>query len=134
VVLGYIARLKKEKEERETQQSHLGGPGYYGARGGYNAYRAAPKRGGYAYGSSRGSYHPYQRPQPPQKFAHKTAVFNKPEPTTTNETSHQPTKDVFSTPRGQQQIEPKTLCPALTSTGIFDETTSTVSFLSYGYL
>ncbi|KAF1946266.1 hypothetical protein EJ02DRAFT_450715 [Clathrospora elynae] len=116
----YIARLKKEKEQRETYQANgysgYAQPGGRDNRGNHTSYRFGPRRGGH------GPYHPYQRPHVAQKFPHNSVTFNKAEPTadasdTTNHTQR-PVNTTVSTWSGPRQTEPKTLCPALTSTGV----------------
>lgn len=150
VVPGYIARMKKEKEERlahETYQSN-GYTSYVGSGNGppgnhSTVHHPMPgsKRGGYAYGGSGyNSYHPYQRSQPthiPQKFKNRSVTFTRPdssiEPSRANEAANRSPKAANNTlPRqsSQQQIDSKTLCPALTSTGIFDAITMALSFPS----
>ena len=98
---GYIARMKKEQQDRLAHSSngytahashHNGGAAsiYSNSassytsrgRGTYNSsYRGGTQRGAYAYGGrGAASYHPYQRPQPPHgatKFKNRTVVFNK---------------------------------------------------------
>ncbi|KAH7399539.1 hypothetical protein BKA66DRAFT_452038 [Pyrenochaeta sp. MPI-SDFR-AT-0127] len=123
----YIARMKKEKEERLAQETsrYNGYPGHVHSGG---PPLSGSKRGGYTYGGSGyGSYHPYHRPQPhvAQKFKNRSVVFGKPDSTTespdSNEAVTTPPKagnGTLQRSSSQQQIAPRTLCPALTSTGV----------------
>jgi hypothetical protein len=137
VLSGYIARMKKEKQERLAHDSHLtngypndgaghprspfrsnAGAGYPGAYGSYQHPAVGPHRGGYSY--SRGAppaYHPYQRPA--QKFRNKSVTFQN------QDLGREMSADkravgltTNSTPApGVQHTESQTLCPAFTLTG-----------------
>jgi hypothetical protein len=135
--------MKKEKQDRLAQDAHPPN-GYAGqTRQHDGSYGSGPMRGGYMHGNSgHRPYHPYQRAHPvygATKFKNKTVVFNRPEgsaalhgiQTTTpgSRLSHDNTS--HSTLSSQQQTEPKTLCPALTSTGISDDTANRYPFLDW---
>lgn len=121
---GYIARLKKEKEERENAQSKgYPSPGFRSAAGNY--YNASyRKRGGYSHGPDRGSYHPYHRSHNTHKFTHNSATFT---PTETPNESREGS-DTEGLPKQllnktammseRPQTELKKLCRTFTSTGI----------------
>ncbi|KAF1840496.1 uncharacterized protein K460DRAFT_209482 [Cucurbitaria berberidis CBS 394.84] len=134
----YIARMKKEKEDRLAYEAYQSdGYSNYGHSGGAsetgysNSYRpvTGPKRGGYAHGGNGYNlYHPYQRSQPPhiaQKFKNRSVTFTKSdvviESSGANEAgtlSPKAANNTIASQSSQQQIEPKTLCPAFTSTGV----------------
>ncbi|KAJ4383063.1 hypothetical protein N0V86_002291 [Didymella sp. IMI 355093] len=142
-VSGYIARMKKEQQDRlagpaNGYTAHDGGaaPTYHNFTSGYaprgrgaysNAYRGGPQRGGYAYGGrGAASYHPYQRPPPSQgstKFKNRTVVFNKPDTSAEasgTESVSAPGSAPLSTAHSRQNSppsEPKQLCATFTSTG-----------------
>jgi len=119
VMLGYIARLKKEKEDRENTQSNgYSGSGFRNTSGNYHSNAPYRKRGAY------GSYHPYQRPRAAPKFTHNSVTFNSVgsatdsrETSDTENTLQQPLKTAVHTGE-RQQAQPKTLCRMFTSTGI----------------
>lgn len=141
---GYIARMKKEKQERLARESHhqdgypnyASGPptspfrsstgtGYARNYNGYEKVTAGYHRGGYTHSrGARSAYHPYQRLPPAhttQKFKNKSVVFNK--EALTGEMSEGTRASVFTTDSAlpeqgvQQHNEPQTLCPAFTMTG-----------------
>lgn len=139
VIPGYIARMKKEKEERLASESANSTTGWHpesGSRKSYSRGAHVPpgryqtsyhqptsgyKRGGYAYGA-RGSYHPYPRVQAP--FRNRTAIFNKSDPAAesssadaTETSSPEAVKRHNPNDVGPYQTERQSLCPALTSTG-----------------
>jgi hypothetical protein len=145
VISGYIARMKKEKQDRLAHESHPSHgyssyasgvptpPFHNTARGGYagnyNSYphpTVGAPRGAYSHGRGGPSaYHPYQRPPPPHaahKFRNKSVTFNKQDPF--GETSGDGQKSALTTNSAhlgqgyQHQSQPKTLCPAFTLTGI----------------
>lgn len=150
VQIGYIARMKKEQQDRIAHTSngyaahaspYNGGaaPQYDNTtsnyaprgRGTYNASYRGAQRGGYAYGGrGAASYHPYQRPAPPHgttKFKNRTVVFNKPDASTETasvESASVPSSTPLSTAHSRQNSqpppEPKTLCATFTSTGTPD--------------
>jgi hypothetical protein len=136
VLSGYIARMKKEKQERLAHDSHFTngypnhaaghprppfrsntGAGYSGTYGSYQHPAVGPNRGGYSHRGAPPAYHPYQRSA--QKFRNKSVTFNKQDlgremsadtravGLTTNSTSA----------TGIQHTESQTLCPAFTLTG-----------------
>ncbi|KAF1832930.1 hypothetical protein BDW02DRAFT_501850, partial [Decorospora gaudefroyi] len=74
--------------------------------------------GGYGYRGRYSSYHPYQRPASSRQFKNRSVTFGG-----TNHATQDPEGDEnksgnTSASTGRQQTEPKTLCPALTSTGV----------------
>ena len=137
--------MKKEKEERLANAANgqnygtspfgsrdflnNSGPDRSGKHSTFHRSVDRSRRGGYAYaGRGYSSYHPYQRPQPPQ-FKNRTAVFNKPDLATDNSDANNEDVPVpnatHTTPSKlsiQPQSQPRSLCPALTSTGTFDAT------------
>jgi hypothetical protein len=139
--LGYIARMKKEKQDRLANDSHL--PNGYSSyvasapasssrnttrivhTSNYNGYvypTTGPQRGGYSRGRGGPSmYHPYQRSQNPHKFKNKSVTFNKQDlSSVTLEDGQTTALTMSSTPSGQddlQQTEFQTLCRAFTQTG-----------------
>jgi hypothetical protein len=140
---GYIARMKKEQQDRLANSPN----GYTAHISPYNAgtanftssyaprgrgtysgpYRGGPQRGGYLYGGrGAASYHPYQRPPPhgATKFKNRTVVFNKPDVSTDasgTESGSAPgsahPSNVQSRQNSQPPAEPKQLCATFTSTG-----------------
>jgi hypothetical protein len=126
IATGYIARMKKEKQDRLAQDAHPYG-GYAPQTRHYDGrHSSGPVRGGYKYsasGSTHQPYHPYQRAHPTYgatKFKNRTVVFNKQDGQTATSESGYSSND--ASPRGsKQQTESKTLCPALTSTGIWNK-------------
>ncbi|KAF3001226.1 hypothetical protein E8E13_002124 [Curvularia kusanoi] len=150
----YIARMKKEQQDRAAQSSGgrgSGEPTYnsagsYAPRGrGFNPYRGGPQRGGYVHGGrGAASYHPYQRPPHPygpNKFKNRTVVFNKPDisaEASGNESISVPGSAPLSNAQSRQNSEspsePKQLCATFTSTGT-PETIATHPCLSiYDYI
>lgn len=139
-------RLKrdiKEKADREAAlakglySNSVGSEhGYYNASSSYGTrspskYSAFPRpgpgyqRGGYTSHRGRGgSFHPYNRPTP--AFWNKSAIFNKSEHSAdSSDAESRPSKPPntnVAAESGHQQTEHPILCPALTSTGIFDDT------------
>ena len=143
---GYIARMKKEQQDRLAHSSNghaASEPPYSGSvapaynatsnytprgRGNYNtSYRGGPQRGGYAYGGrGAASYHPYHR-QPlhgATKFKNRTVVFNKSDASaeasgteSVSAPGSAPLSNVHSRQNSQPPAEPKTLCATFTSTG-----------------
>ncbi|KAF2132583.1 hypothetical protein P153DRAFT_284284 [Dothidotthia symphoricarpi CBS 119687] len=127
----YIARMKKEQELRlagETQSNTYSG---HGPAFGFNASQrpvVVSKRGGANYSGGGHSYHPYQRAPPPhvaQKFKNRSVTFNKPDPSAVPSKEGEPSRlvpgavaNTHLQQSSQQQTETKTLCPALTSTGV----------------
>ncbi|OAL07525.1 hypothetical protein IQ06DRAFT_209516 [Phaeosphaeriaceae sp. SRC1lsM3a] len=131
-LMSYIARLKKDKQDRESQLANgfadqnsvppkspyrhhtsNGCAENYGANDGQPAARGGRGRGrGGAF-----AYHPYQRPYAAQRFRNRSATFNN----TESDGENLDESSLNNTPPGQgarQHTEPKTLCPAFTSTGI----------------
>lgn len=135
MISGYIARMKKEQQDRLAHPTngytahaspYNGGiaPAYHTStsghaprsRGTYNAsYRGGPQRGGYAYGGrGAASYHPYQRPPPPHganKFKNRTVVFNKPDASAEGsgtESVSAPGSAPLSTAHSRQNSQPPT--------------------------
>lgn len=136
--------MKKEQELRLARETQSNGySGYDPAFGSNASQRPFPvsKRGGINQNGSGRSYHPYQRPPLPHvhKFKNRSVVFSK------SHSSTVPSKEkgaAIPTPGStsathlqqgsQQKTETKTLCPALTSTGILDaKPRSTFLFPSY---
>ncbi len=139
---GYIARMKKEQQDRlaHTASGYDGSaaPAYNSTtgylprgRGAFsNSYRGAPQRGGYAYrGRGAASYHPYQRPPPhgATKFKNRTVVFNKPDASaevsgaeTISAPGSAPLSSAHSRQNSQPPADPKQLCATFTCTGTRD--------------
>lgn len=141
----YIARMKKEKQERLTRESHLSN-GYFGYAGSapsspyrnttgtgyagsYNSFQHpihGHQRGGYSYGRGGPSaYHPYQRPPPlhvAHKFKNKSVTFNKSdlylEASEAKKVATLTSNSTHSRQGNQQQTEQTNLCPAFTLTGV----------------
>lgn len=117
----YNLRLKREVEAQAARGNGLDAEQVRsGTAPSRKPYEPSPttKRGGYASGvRGRGLYHPYQRPQ--AHFKNKTAVFSQSETESsdTNNASTRPLSNKSSKAIRQQQTEPASLCPALTSTG-----------------
>jgi hypothetical protein len=149
VISGYIARMKKEKQEQLAYEtngsngytSYVSGPpsspyrnttgaGYAGRHYNHEYATAGSQRGGYGRGrGAHSGYHPYQRPPPPyatHKFKNKSVTFKKQDVTSDNsegETVAAVTTDSSHAGQGfQQHSEPQTLCPAFTMTGIERDT------------
>lgn len=133
---GYIARMKKEQQDRLVHSSNGHTAPAYSSAGGYaprargtfnGSYRGGPQRGAYAYGG-RGAalHHPYQRPplHGVTKFKNRTVTFNKPEvsaDTSGNESISAPGSAPLSAVQSRQSSqappELKQLCATFTSTG-----------------
>jgi hypothetical protein len=135
--------MKKEKQDQLAHDAHPSG-GYAGQTRHYDgSYSSGPMRGGYKYsgsGSGHQSYHPYQRAHHAYgatKFKNRTVVFNKPDGSVAphgtqaaTEAGYKHSSTAHSPQSSQQQTEPQTLCPALTSTGISNDTAHPYSLLS----
>lgn len=129
--------MKKEKEERLAYEAYRSN-GYSGHLHPGGSPLSGSKRGGYTYGGSgHGSYHPYQRHPPryvAQNFKNRSVIFGKsdsgtesPDATDAAAPSPKGVKGTLQRSRSQQQIV-QSLCPALTSTGILEETITKISF------
>lgn len=145
VLSGYIARMKKEKQEQLAYETHgsngytsyasgppsspyrsTAGAVYSGRHYNYEYPAAGPQRGGYSrVRGGHSGYHPYQRPPPAyatHKFKNKSVIFNKQD--MTSDTSEGETAVVLTTNSAharagtQQHTEPQTLCRAFTMIGI----------------
>ncbi|XP_014558438.1 hypothetical protein COCVIDRAFT_94637 [Bipolaris victoriae FI3] len=99
----YIARLKKEKEERENAQAR----GYSA-----NPYHSAfhRKRGGYGHGFANKPYHPYQRPT-----THKHIDATKSREASGSESPLPPNS---TAPTNDHSSELRDLCRMFTSAGV----------------
>lgn len=159
--LGYIARLKKEIEERNARQTYqpdrylrdkvarsdfcrnfthnTAGPSpgfesnYRGSsRGGY-AHRG-PFRGGYAQrGRGYGPFHPYHRTPVAHSYSNRSISFNASKELSSTGGIANPIEESTETDKqgnkSKSQAEPRSLCPALTSTGISSEHIATSASL-----
>ncbi|EMD63253.1 hypothetical protein COCSADRAFT_38119 [Bipolaris sorokiniana ND90Pr] len=101
----YIARLKKEKEERENAQTRG-----YSANPYHNAFHR--KRGGYGHGFANRSYHPYQR-----SITHKPIDATKSREASDSES---PSKQPLNTtaPTNDHSTDLQNLCRTFTSAGV----------------
>lgn len=121
----YIARLKKEKEERLANKTkHFSTDS--GSQGMFGTYQRSSGRGGFAHrGRGYGSYHPYQRSPAAHTFKNRSVTFNASDASA--ESSD--TGDITSPRRrpinnqnlgfnSKPNFESNSLCPALTSTGV----------------
>ncbi|KAL6704716.1 hypothetical protein ACN47E_007637 [Coniothyrium glycines] len=125
----YIARLKKEKQERLSTQMYTPDTYSTGPYGSHGAPSRGSARGGYPYrGRGHGFYHPYQRTHPPvaaHTFKNRSVTFNKSDAPTESSNSGltaSPNRKLVNNhnqPYNKQpHTEQKSLCPALTSTGL----------------
>lgn len=145
-VVGYIARLRKEKEEQVANQlynpdrcphgqgtrsnhsrNHVSTGAESSGVSGFN-YRGS-FRGGYGHrGRAHASFHPYSRSSAAQPFKNRSVTFNHSDASAESSDAgdrasprrrHTTNQSLGHNSRPQLQVN--SLCAALTSTGIFDE-------------
>jgi hypothetical protein len=142
MVIGYIVRLRREREDQQRLQSAAySGPGYHNPShtfthhnsfGTSNHYNPSySQRSGYGRGRGGGRgrgytpFHPYARPYTAPRFAQSSIAFNgtgnatEPhESIESEDTSQAPADSTTSSSGDHQQTEPPRLCATFTSTGI----------------
>lgn len=134
--LGYIARMKKARQDRlalaanDNNASSPGATSDFAPRGrgtSRGSYRGASQRGGSSYAGRAAVYHPYQRARGTTRFKNQSVVFMKPNASTeaaaverTSTPGSAPLSSSHSRQNSQPPTEVKQLCAAFTSTGTRD--------------